>query len=176
MRDLEDRWVRIWTKKGALLVVPEGIYHRFTLDEGNYIKAGRAGPPPGALSACWRHLLAYGSVSKGWQPGTPQGGWQDCTKTHCHASHLLHAGPAAVCGRACVDAHQPASGGAPLAPEVPLQRGAGGHRGGVRTMWPRCAAGAGRSSACPCQPALVPAPAHCWPRPMNVLAAIYLYL
>jgi hypothetical protein len=38
VRDLEERWVRIWTKKGAMLVIPEGIYHRFTLDQGNHIK------------------------------------------------------------------------------------------------------------------------------------------
>ena len=38
MRDLQDRWIRIWTRRGAMLVVPEGMYHRFTLDEGNYIK------------------------------------------------------------------------------------------------------------------------------------------
>jgi 1,2-dihydroxy-3-keto-5-methylthiopentene dioxygenase len=41
VRDLEDRWVRIWTRRGAMIVIPEGIYHRFTLDEGNYAKASR---------------------------------------------------------------------------------------------------------------------------------------
>lgn len=40
VRDLQDRWVRIWTRRGALIVIPEGIYHRFTLDESNYAKVG----------------------------------------------------------------------------------------------------------------------------------------
>ncbi|KAI3436869.1 hypothetical protein D9Q98_006279 [Chlorella vulgaris] len=41
VRDLQERWVRIWNKRGALLVIPEGIYHRFTLDTGNSITALR---------------------------------------------------------------------------------------------------------------------------------------
>jgi 1,2-dihydroxy-3-keto-5-methylthiopentene dioxygenase len=41
VRDLQDQWVRIHTKRGDLIVLPEGIYHRLTLDEGNYIKALR---------------------------------------------------------------------------------------------------------------------------------------
>lgn len=40
VRDLGDRWVRIWMRRGTMLVIPEGIYHRFTLDEGSYIKVG----------------------------------------------------------------------------------------------------------------------------------------
>lgn len=41
VRDHKDGWVRIECKKGDMIVLPEGMYHRFTLDEHNYIKAMR---------------------------------------------------------------------------------------------------------------------------------------
>ncbi|MCJ1472981.1 1,2-dihydroxy-3-keto-5-methylthiopentene dioxygenase [Lambiella insularis] len=37
----DERWVRVRLEKGDLLVLPAGIYHRFTTDEGDYVRAMR---------------------------------------------------------------------------------------------------------------------------------------
>lgn len=38
IRDHQDRWIRLHVKKGDLIQLPAGIYHRLTLDPHYYIK------------------------------------------------------------------------------------------------------------------------------------------
>ena len=38
---MKDRWVRVLVKKGDLMTLPEGIYHRFTTDKNDCIHAMR---------------------------------------------------------------------------------------------------------------------------------------
>ncbi|KAL4483890.1 hypothetical protein ABPG72_013896 [Tetrahymena utriculariae] len=41
VRDHEDKWIRIQSVKGDLIVLPEGIYHRFTTDKKDGVHAMR---------------------------------------------------------------------------------------------------------------------------------------
>jgi hypothetical protein len=40
VRDFDGQWIRIEIKKGDLIVLPPGMYHRFTLDSAQYLKVG----------------------------------------------------------------------------------------------------------------------------------------
>ena len=40
MRSKGEDWIRVECNKGDMIVLPEGIYHRFTLDDKDYIKVG----------------------------------------------------------------------------------------------------------------------------------------
>ncbi|KAK3584381.1 hypothetical protein CHS0354_001714 [Potamilus streckersoni] len=41
VRNPEDKWIRIECVKGDMIVIPAGIYHRFTLDTNDHMKTMR---------------------------------------------------------------------------------------------------------------------------------------
>ena len=41
VRDIDDRWIRISLEAGDMIILPEGMYHRFTCTASNYAKAMR---------------------------------------------------------------------------------------------------------------------------------------
>ncbi|XP_063232491.1 acireductone dioxygenase-like [Bacillus rossius redtenbacheri] len=74
VRDINDEWIRIAVSPGDLIIIPAGIYHRFTLDSEDFIEAKRffIGQPvwtphnrPADDMECRKHYLQR--VSRGFE-------------------------------------------------------------------------------------------------------------
>ena len=75
VRDKEDRWIRIFREKGDMTSLLAGIYHRFMLDEKNYLKAMRllwetlCGPRLTGWLTTSRPLSSTWSFCRRWPSG-----------------------------------------------------------------------------------------------------------
>ncbi|KAM0897823.1 hypothetical protein ACQ4PT_022291 [Festuca glaucescens] len=56
LRAENEQWIRVAVKKGGMIVLPAGMYHRFTLDSDNYIKVGCCLLSTGVPSLTTTHL------------------------------------------------------------------------------------------------------------------------
>ncbi|KAI3845086.1 hypothetical protein MKX03_021574 [Papaver bracteatum] len=65
VRDENKKWIHVWVKKGGMIVLSAGIYHRFTLDSDNYIKTPY-NRPHDELPARNKYLDTFGIVQKAY--------------------------------------------------------------------------------------------------------------
>jgi 1,2-dihydroxy-3-keto-5-methylthiopentene dioxygenase len=81
VRDLDDKWIRIYIEKGDMIVLPEGIYHRFTMDSNNFMKAMRLfkgvpvwtpyNRPQDKHDSRLKYLEQFGKKKSASAPGSP---------------------------------------------------------------------------------------------------------
>lgn len=86
VRDFDDNWIRIKCEKGDMIVLPEGMYHRFTLNEKDYIKVSQGSAQP-ANPLLWNPTLISSSILMSSDLLTHKQGlsWVAC---HCSISYI----------------------------------------------------------------------------------------